>query len=149
MATEVILLTDIKGLGNEGDVVRVADGYARNYLIPQQKAAQVTEATRRKLEKKRKERAAQQAAERAAAEQLAAKLAQMSCTISVKTGEGGKIFGSVTAIQIADALKAQGVDVAKNQIQLDEPLREAGVFTVPIKLSAGVEASVKVWIVGE
>lgn len=149
MATEVILLTDVKGLGKEGDVVRVADGYARNYLIPQEKAALVTEATRRRLEKRRREREAQLAAEKAAAETLAAKLAAISCTITVKTGEDQKMFGSVTAAQIAEALKAQGVDIAKNQIQLEEPLRELGVFTIPVKLNAGVQASVKVWIVGE
>lgn len=149
MATEVLLLTDVKGLGKEGDVVRVAEGYARNYLIPQQKAAPVTEATRRQLEKRRKERQARLAAEKAAAEALAAKLAQISCTIPMKTGEEGKLFGSVTAIQIAEALKAQGVELAKNQIQLDEPIRELGVFTVPVKLDAGVTANLKVWVVEE
>lgn len=149
MAVEVLLLTDVKGLGKGGDVVRVADGYARNYLIPQQKAAPVTEATRRQLEKRQKELQARLAAEKAAAEALAAKLAQTSCTIPMKTGDKGKLFGSVTAAQIAETLKAQGVELAKNQIQLDEPIRELGVFSVPVKLDAGVTATLKIWVVEE
>ncbi len=149
MATEVLLLTDVKGLGKEGDVVRVADGYARNYLFPRQKAAAVTEATRRQFEKRRKEREAQRAAERAEAEALAAKLAQTSCTITVKTGEEGKLFGSVTALQIAETLKAQGIEIEKNQIELEQPIRETGVFTVPVRLKAGIETALKVWVVEE
>lgn len=149
MATEVMLMSDVKGLGKEGDVVRVADGYARNYLIPKKLAAPVTEATRRLLEKKRKEREAQMAAARAAAEKLAAQLEATSCTIQVRTGESGKLFGSVTSLQIVEALKAQGIELDKHQIELAEPLRELGVFNVPVKLDAGVQTSLKVWIVEE
>ena len=149
MAIEVILMSDVKGLGAEGDVVRVAEGYARNMLLPKKLAAPVTDATRRQLEKKRKEREAQMAVERAAAEELAAKIAQVSCTITVKTGEGGKIFGSVTPGHIAEALKAQGVVVDKIQIELPDAIRELGVFNVPVNLKAVIQATVKIWVVEE
>lgn len=149
MSIEVILMADVKGLGAEGDVVKVADGHARNYLLPKNLAAPVTDATRRQLEKKRKERDARLAAERAAAEELAAKMAQVSCTITVKTGEDGKLFGSVTAGHVAAALKAQGVELDKNQVELPEAIRELGVFNVPVNLNAGVKATVKIWVVEE
>lgn len=149
MSIEVILMADVKGLGAEGDVVKVADGHARNYLLPNNLAAPVTDATRRQLEKKRKEREARLAADRAAAEELAAKMAQVSCTITVKTGGDGKLFGSVTTGHVAAALKAQGVELDKNQIELPDAIRELGVFNVPVNLDAGVKATVKIWVVEE
>lgn len=149
MSIEVILMADVKGLGAEGDVVKVAEGHARNYLLPKKLAAPVTDATRRQLEKKRKERDARLAAERATAEELAAKMAQVSCTITVKTGEDGKLFGSVTAGHVAAALKAQGVELDKNQVELPDAIRELGVFNVPVNLNAGVKATVKIWVVEE
>jgi len=149
MSKEVILMADVDGLGIEGDVVKVADGYARNYLLPKSLAAPVTEATRRRLEKKRAEREAQMAAEREAAETLAKKVEGTSCTITVKTGEEGKLFGSVTSMDIVGSLKTQGVEVDKSQVDLPEPIRELGVFNVPVKLSAGIQAMVKIWVVEE
>lgn len=149
MAIEVILMSDVPGLGTEGEVVRVAEGYARNFLLPKKLAAAVTDATRRQLEKKRKEREAQLAVERAEAEALAAKIAQVSCTITVKTGEEGKLFGSVTAGHIAESLKGQGVEIAKAQIELPDAIRELGVFNVPVNLKAGIQTTVKVWVVEE
>ena len=149
MAIEVILMSDVQGLGTEGEVVRVAEGYARNFLLPKKLAAAVTDATRRQLEKKRKEREAQLAVERAEAEALAAKIAQVSCTITVKTGEEGKLFGSVTAGHIAESLKGQGVEIAKAQIELPDAIRELGVFNVPVNLKAGIQTTVKVWVVEE
>lgn len=149
MAVEVILLEDVKGLGKEGDVVTVADGYARNFLIPRKKAAWVTEATRRMIEKRQREKETRLAAERAEAEALAKKLSEISCTIVMKAGEEGKLFGSVTSHQVAEALKQMGFSVDKNQIELEQPIKELGVYTVPIKLHHGIKASVKVWIVQE
>jgi large subunit ribosomal protein L9 len=149
MAIEVILMSNVQGLGTEGEVVRVAEGYARNFLLPKKLAAAVTDATRRQLEKKRKEREAQLAVERAEAEALAAKIAQVSCTITVKTGEEGKLFGSVTAGHIAESLKGQGVEIAKAQIELPDAIRELGVFNVPVNLKAGIQTTVKVWVVEE
>ena len=149
MAIEVILMSNVQGLGTEGEVVRVAEGYARNFLLPKKLAAAVTDATRRQLEKKRKEREAQLAVERAEAEALAAKIAQVSCTITVKTGEEGKLFGSVTAGHIAESLKGQGVEIAKAQIELPDAIRELGVFNVPVNLKAGIQTTVKVCVVEE
>ena len=149
MTKEVILMADVPGLGKEGDIVRAAEGYLRNYLVPKNLAAPVTEATRRRLEKKRRERDQQlvQAKEQAAT--LAKSLEQVSCTIPVKTGEGGKMFGSVTVADILAVLKNQGLELAKHQVQLDEPLRELGVFNLPVKLHPEVQATLKVWVVEE
>ena len=149
MAKEVILMSVIEGLGAEGDVVRVADGYARNYLIPRKLAAPVTETTRRQLAKLQRDRAEREKSERTEAEAFAARLAEASCTIAVKTGEGGKLFGSVTAADVAASLKEQGIELDRHRVVMEAPLRELGVFNVPVKLSAGVEASVKVWVVEE
>lgn len=149
MAKEVILMADVQGLGSEGDLVKVADGYARNYLLPQNLAAPVTEASRRRLQKKRKEREEQTVRERESAQKLAQVVEQTSCTIAVKTGEEGKLFGSVTSQDIAEALKAQGITVDKHQIDLPGPIRELGVFNVPIKLHPEIQATLKMWVVEE
>lgn len=148
-AKEVILMENVEGLGTEGDVVKVADGYARNFLLPQHLAAPVTDATRRRLERKQQERQTELASQHAGAEALAARLEQASCTIPVKTGEEGKLFGSVTAMDIQAALKEQGIDVKKGQVELEEPLRELGVFKVLVKLHPEIQATVKVWVVEE
>ncbi|MBN1671279.1 MAG: 50S ribosomal protein L9 [Kiritimatiellae bacterium] len=149
MPTEVLLLADVKDLGAEGDVVRVADGYARNYLYPRSLGAPVTEATRRRLAKMRQTR--EQAVKMAlkTAQDLAEKLDGVSCTVTVKVGEGDKLYGSVTAAMVADALKAQELDIDRSQLVLESPIRELGVFTVPIRLHPDVEASVRVWVVEE
>jgi len=149
MAKEVMLMADVAGLGAEGDVVRVADGYARNYLLPHKLAAPVTEAARRQLAKKRREREAQQAREREQAQALAQAVAQASCTIPVKAGAEGKLFGSVTTADIAAALQKQNLAIDKHQIGLAEPIRELGVYNVPIKLQPGLEAVLKLWVVEE
>lgn len=149
MATEVILMADVKGLGGEGEVVRVAEGYARNYLLPRKLAAPVTGATRRQLEKKRKEREVTLAREKEGAEALVKTIEQISCTITVKTGEEGKMFGSVTAADIVAALKAQGVELDKRQIDLPDAIRETGVFNVPVNLHPEIKAALKIWVVEE
>lgn len=149
MAKEVILMANVEGLGAEGDVVRVADGYARNYLLPRNLAAPVTDATRRRLEKKRKVRDEQTARDREQAQSVAQTIESSSVTITVKTGEEGKLFGSVTSADIAEALKAQGLEIDKHKIELPEPIRELGVFNVPIKLGPDVQATLKMWVVEE
>ncbi len=149
MAKEVILMAAVEGLGAEGDVVRVADGYARNFLLPHKLAAPVTDATRRQLEKRRKERDEKLGREREAAQAVAKAIEQVSCTITVKTGDEGKLFGSVTASDIVSALKAQGVEVDKHQVDLPEAIRELGVFHVAIKLHPEIQAAAKVWVVEE
>lgn len=149
MAKEVILMADVAGLGAEGEVVRVSDGYARNYLLPKNLAAPVTEATRRRLEKKRKEREAELATAREAAAGMVKTVESISCTIAVKTGGEGKLFGSVTAADIVTAVKGQGVAIDKHQVDLAEPIRELGVFNIPIKLHPEITATLKVWVVEE
>jgi large subunit ribosomal protein L9 len=149
MAQEVILMAEVKGLGVEGDVVRVAEGYARNFLLPRKLAAPVTDATRRQLGKRQKERDEKLSHEREAAQALAKTIEQVSCTITVKTGEEGKLFGSVTAQDVVAALKAQGVEVEKRQVDLPEAIRELGVFHVAIKLHPEIQAAAKIWVVEE
>jgi large subunit ribosomal protein L9 len=149
MSKEVILMADVQGLGTQGEVVRVAEGYARNFLLPRNLAAPVTEATRRKLAKVRKVREEQDVKELDTAQNLVKSIEQVSCTIPVKTGAGGKLFGSVTVPDIVSALKAQGVEIDKHQVDLPEPLRELGVFNIPIKVHPKVQATLKIWVVEE
>lgn len=149
MAKEIILMSGVEGLGAEGDVVKVADGYARNYLLPRKLAAEVTDATRRQIEKKRVEREASQEEHLKETRALAARIEAASCTIPVKAGESGKMFGSVGTADIADALKEQGIEIERNRIELDDPIRELGVFSVPVKLNPQVETTLKVWVVEE
>lgn len=149
MAVEVLLMNAVPGLGIEGDVVRVADGYARNYLFPNGLAAEVTAGKKRQIEKKRIERLELMRKEKAAAEELAGKFENISCTIPVKTSEGGKMFGSVTAAQIIEKMAEQGFALERNQLKLDAPLHELGVFDVTVILHPEVKTALKVWIVEE
>jgi large subunit ribosomal protein L9 len=149
MAVEVLLMDAISGLGIEGDVVRVADGYARNYLFPRGIATEVTEGKKRQIEKKRLVRLDLMKKEQSAAEELAKKFADLSCTIAVKTSEGGKLFGSVTAAQILEKLAEENVKLERNQIKLSAPLHELGVFDIEISLHPEVKTTLKVWIVEE
>jgi large subunit ribosomal protein L9 len=149
MAMEILLMADVAGLGAQGDVVKVADGYARNYLIPKSIGAPVTEATRRRLAKLQKDREKTRESELRAAREQAARLEKVSCTLSVKTGEDEKMYGSVTVTDIVDALKQQGIEIDKHKILLEQPIRELGVFDIGVKLHPDVKASVKLWIVEE
>lgn len=149
MTKELILMTDIEGLGLEGETVKVSEGYARNYLIPRKLAVLVTSAALKRLEKNRLEREARHLKELETAQSLALTLEKMSCTITAKVGENDKLFGSVTTADIIASLKQQGIALDKRKIQMTEPIRELGVFPVKIKLHPQVEASLKVWVVGE
>ncbi len=149
MSKEVILMADVEGLGVEGDVVQVAVGYARNYLLPKKLAAPVTDATRKRLHRIREERDARLAQEEAGARELASKLEGLSCTVTVKAGEEGKLFGSVTPADILAAVAEQGVELDKKQLDLSEPIRELGVFELPVKLHPNLSATLKVWVVEE
>lgn len=149
MSTEVILMEDVDGLGLTGDLVKVSDGYARNYLLPRNIAAPVTEATRRRVEKRRASAEAARAERRTKAEELAAKLTAAPLAIAVKVGGEGRMFGSVTAQDIAAALEKQGLGVDKQKIVLPHPLKELGESTVVVRLMADVHADLKVNIVAE
>jgi large subunit ribosomal protein L9 len=149
MAVEILLMAKVDGLGIEGDVVRVADGYARNYLYPKGLASQVTEGKKRQIEKARLARLAEMAKEVEAAKELAAKLASASVTIAVKTAESGKLFGSVDSAQIVAKLNEQGFSLTKEMLALDESIKEIGFFDVAVKLHPKVNATVKVSVVDE
>jgi len=149
MATEVLLMDQVEGLGIEGDVVKVADGYARNFLFPRGIASEVTEGKKRQIEKKRAERLVQLKKEKSAAEEILKKIEGLECTISAKVGETGKMFGSVGVSQILEKLAEQGLEIEKSKVVLAAPLHELGVFDVSIKLHPEVAATLKVWIVEE
>jgi len=149
MSMEVLLMADVQDLGKEGDIVTVADGYARNYLLPRSLAAPVTEATRRRLAKMIEQRAAQRETQLTEARAMAAKLANASCTIPVKVGQDEKMYGSVTAGDIADSLESQGIVVDRHKIVMENPIKELGVFDVEIRVDAEVKGSIKVWVVEE
>lgn len=148
MATELLLLSDVEKLGKAGDVVKVADGYARNYLLPQDLAAPVSQHALRRLEKLRKEREELSRIQLAEAKDKAAKLANVSVTIRARTVDGSRLYGSVAAGDIAAALESGNkIAVDKAQIMLSEPIKETGTFDVSIKLHADVIPAIKVWIV--
>ncbi len=146
----VILNRDIKGTGKAGDVVKVSDGYARNMLLPKGYATEATEGNIRSLEKQKAIAAEKKAEEKAAAQATAEKIGALSVEIKTKAGEGGKIFGSITSKDIADALKAQhNITVDKKKIQLNSPIKQTGEITVEIKLYTEVSAKLKVVVNAE
>ena len=150
MSMEILLLSDIPDLGQAGDVVKVADGYARNYLLPKDLAAPVSPHALKRLEKMRKEREELGRIQLAEAKDKAAKLANVSVTIRAKTVDGTRLYGSVQAADIVAALEAGNkVTVDKAQVDLPEPIKETGTFDVVIKLHPDVAPAIKVWVVEE
>ena len=146
---KIIMLKDVEGVGQAGDIVQVAAGYARNLLIPQGEALLATDANMARFESQRRQLEAAADRERKAATTLAEELEKASLTAQVRVGEEDRLFGSVTAQNIADLLKEQGHEVDRRTIELEEPIRALGVYTVPVKLHASVTAQVKVWVVKE
>ncbi len=146
---DVILRQDVDNLGKAGEVVKVKDGYGRNFLLPRGLAYQATESNKRRIEAEAAQRAKKRAGEVAAAGTLAAKLEALSLTFTMKAGEGDKLFGSVTAGDVAEKLKAEGFEVDKKAIDLAEPLKALGVYRVPVRLHADVKPEVRVWVVRE
>lgn len=146
---EVLLMDQVEGLGIEGDIVKVKDGYARNFLFPKGIATEVTEGKKRQIEKKRTERLALLASQKVAAEELSKKIEGLECTISAKVGDNGKMFGSVGIPQILEKLAEQSIELERNVVALAAPLHELGAFDVEIKLHPEVTATLKVWIVEE
>jgi large subunit ribosomal protein L9 len=146
---EVILREDIKTLGKAGEMVRVKPGYARNYLLPHGLAYEATEGNRKRIEAETKARGARNTAEKTEAEKAAAKLAAVSLTIPGKAGEEGKLFGSVTAQDVADALGRQGHTVERRRIELEHPIKSLGEHLVTVRLHPEVHAEVRVSVVAE
>ncbi len=143
--TQVILVRPVSGLGGESDQVEVAAGYARNYLIPEGIAIPVTEANRRQLEVLKARKVARESRELNAANELAASLSKLLLTLKVRTGEDGRLFGSVTAANISTELKQQfDVDVDRRKIHLDQPIKVLGDHRVELRLHGEITAELKV-----
>ena len=141
----VILQQDVKGTGKKGDVVKVSDGYARNVLIPKGIAKEATEGNVKNLNRQKEIAAEKNAAQKAAAEATAAKLNESSVTIKAKGGDGGRLFGSVTNKDVADAMKEQlDIKIDKKKIELKNAIKNEGEFTAKVRLFAGVAADLKV-----
>jgi large subunit ribosomal protein L9 len=143
----VILQGDVPNLGATGDVVRVKDGYARNFLVPRGLAIIADERNVRQLAHFKRIAEARSAKLLKEAQALAERLAATAVSIRRESGEEGKLFGSVTNRDIAEALNAEGFEIDKRMITLDEPLRNIGVFTVPVKVHSQVEATAKVYVI--
>lgn len=143
--TDVILTEKIASLGAEADVVKVKRGYARNFLIPQGKALEVTPATLRRLNQLKSKRAEREAKELNEAEELARRINKLKITLVLETGETGKAFGSVTAKDIADKLKSElGVEIDRHRVELERPIKDTGAHEVTIKLHSEVAATLNV-----
>ena len=141
----VILKRDVKGTGKAGDVVKVSDGYARNMLLPKGLAEEATKNNVHTLEKAREKREEEEKKAKAAAEKQAEEMKNMKVEIVTKAGEGGKLFGSITTKDIADALKEQhGINIDKRKIVLDQPIKEIGVKRVKIKIYPEITATIAV-----
>ncbi len=146
---EVLLRKEVVGLGKEGKKVNVAKGYARNFLLPRGFAVEVSSANlkriiiERKLEEKKEIKLVKEAQE------FIKKLESVSCTISVKTGESGKMFGSVTSEDIVKVMKKEGIDLDKKNILLPEPIKELGAFSAEVKVYSRLKGKIRIWVVKE
>ena len=146
---EVILREHVDNLGRRGEVVKVADGYARNYLLPRKLALLVTEGNKKQIERERAKFEAHEAEERKVAEALRDRLANLDITIARKVGETEALYGSVTSVDIAEALRAKGFDIDRRKLQLAEPIKKVGEFEIPLRLHRDVPTQLKVKVVAE
>ena len=141
---EVILKKSVEGLGAPGDVLKVADGYARNYLLPMQLAVHATERNRRHLDHEKRVIEHEEAKNKERATEIAERITGVTCTLSRRAGENDRLFGSVTSMDIAEVLRAEGFDLERRFFELAEPIRELGVFMVPVRLHAEVVVELQV-----
>ena len=146
---EVILREHVENLGSRGEVVKVADGYARNYLLPRKLALLATEGNRKHIERERAKLDAKEADEKKVVEAIGERLAGVEVVIARKVGETDALYGSVTAADIVEALAAKGFDIDKRKLQLAEPLKKIGEVKVPVKLHREVTVPVTVRVVAE
>ena len=147
---KVVLRSDVDKLGNKGDLLDVADGYARNYLVPRGLAIRATDGVVQQAAAMRRSREAREARDREAAQALATRLTETRITVKARAGEGGKLFGSVTTSDVAEAIAAQtGVTIDRRQLHLDEPIKELGPNEVPVRLHADVAVAVAIDVVAE
>lgn len=145
----IVLTEDIDKLGRRGEVVKVADGYARNFLLPKGKALLATDGNLKTIERQKRRYQVRVAKEKEEMEALARRIGGVSCTLVRKVGEHDVLYGSVTAADIAEYLGREGIVVDKRRIQIGEPIKSLGIYSVPIKLHPEVRAEVKVWVVKE
>ena len=146
---KLILREDVENLGKLGEIVEVAGGYGRNYLLPRGLAVKASTKNLKEQEHQKKLIQARMDRQKKDAQEMAGSLDSVSCTISRKTGEDEKLYGSVTSRDIEEALREEGVSIDRKLILLEEPLKKLGVYTVPVKLHADVTGSIKVWVVKE
>ncbi|HEX5094989.1 MAG TPA: 50S ribosomal protein L9 [Acidimicrobiia bacterium] len=145
---KILLREDVDNLGNKGDIVEVADGYARNYLVPRGLAMPATRGIQKQADAMRRNRAAKDKRDREQAEAVAARFSGRTVTVEARAGEGGKLFGSITASDIADAVLAQvGVEIDRRRIALEEPLKEIGSVELAVRLHPDVTAPILVEVV--
>lgn len=146
---ELILREDVEKLGVRGQVVKVADGYGRNFLLPRRLAVVATEANKKIIEQERQAHLRKEAREKSAAQELGNMMAGVSITIAQKAGEQDQLFGSVTSKDIAEALEAKNYHIDRRKIHLEEPIRQLGEFKVPVRLHRDVTAEITVHVVRE
>jgi large subunit ribosomal protein L9 len=146
---EVILREHVDNLGRRGEVVKVADGYARNYLLPRKLALLATEGNKKQIDRERAKFDAKEAEEKSVADAIAQRMASVEIEISRKVGETEALYGSVTTADIADALASRGFELDRRKIQLHEPIKKLGEFDIPVKLHRDVTTHVKLKVVAE
>ena len=146
---DIILMENVKGLGSIGDVVKVKPGYGRNFLVPQGLAVEASERNIKELDHHKRQLARKAAKLSKEAADVKARIESVECTFVHKASDEGKLFGSVTTKEIAEALAAKGIEVDRRKIMLDQPIKDLGKHEVDIKLNAGVNALIKVNVVSE
>ena len=144
---EVILKDDVPNLGEMGDIVEVADGYGRNYLIPQGLATQATAGRKAQIRHEQEQIEREKEEQREAAREVLEDLDGISISVPSRVAESDRLYGSVTSRDVADVLNDQGFEIAYRDVMMDEPFRELGIYKVPIKLASGINAHVRVWVV--
>jgi len=145
----VLLREDLEHLGRRGDVVKVAPGYARNYLLPKRLAVSVTPGNMKRIDQEQRSLKVRHDREKRTAEDLARRIAEVSCTIVKKVGENDILYGAVTTQEIGQVLEKEGIELDRRRILMDEPIKALGVYTVPIRVHPEVTADLKVWVVRE
>ena len=149
MNIEVVLTENDPKLGKRGQVIKVSSGYAQNFLFPHKKAKPATAANLKSFEEQKARQTKEEAAVLEKAREQAAKITAASITIEVLTGEGEKLYGAVTAQDIAEALARQGIVLEKKDIHLEEPIKKLGAYQIPVKLHRDAPATLKLWVVGK
>ena len=146
---EVILRADVPKLGPRGKIVNVAQGYARNFLLPRKLAVPVTAGNKKVVEQEKASAARREANERSQSEELARQLADLTVTVARKAGEEDQLFGSVTSLDVADALQAKGYHIDRRKIEMEEPIKRLGEYEIPLRLHREVTATLKLLVVQE